>query len=534
MATDTRIQEYDRTRPGAARGRLCHAPWVNLNFEQNGNVTACCFNRKDILGRYPDNSIREIWEGAAIGRLRTHIAKGKLDGGCKLCGILLDSGNFSGTKAKHYDEYASPRGLRERLRYMLPSSDRLAPKVFEFEISNTCNLGCVMCSGYFSSTIRKNRERLPPLANPYDEAFVRQVADFMPSLTDMKFLGGEPFLVDVYERIWEETARINPNIRVHITTNGTVLNNRVSRMLEGVRAGFVLSIDSIDPEEFAAIRVGADLHKVLSNLEYFQAIAKKKGTYVSIAACAMANNWKGIPNLVRFANEKGIHLHFNVVWNPGHLSLRYLTFDELSEVVNWFDAAEFRTDSPLHRANIGAFHELRQTVSHWREERRYTRLNNLDSFTDVGITDWSALSAIRELGEERRLLASLLLSQYLNPRAEHRERLSSLGIQNLADGKDPVRDMLFTQWKKLGDTEFLHEYFALLPVLARFFFGEEAEKLVEQRSRAINSHLSGFREQQAVISDLIDDIDRKSVVNHLQMIRGNEAEALISFLSENY
>lgn len=44
-----------------------------------------------------------------------------------------------------------------------------------------------MCRGEFSSTIRKNREGLPPIDSPYDAAFFDQVEEFIPHLQSSRF-----------------------------------------------------------------------------------------------------------------------------------------------------------------------------------------------------------------------------------------------------------------------------------------------------------------------------------------------------------
>ena len=56
------------------------------------------------------------------------------------------AGNFSAVKSLQYD---SPK---------LNSSKY--PSVLEFELINTCNLECVMCTGEYSSLIRAKREKL--------------------------------------------------------------------------------------------------------------------------------------------------------------------------------------------------------------------------------------------------------------------------------------------------------------------------------------------------------------------------------------
>jgi len=40
---------------------FCKAPFVNIYVDAKGNVTPCCFNRKDIYGNIYNQDIDEIW-----------------------------------------------------------------------------------------------------------------------------------------------------------------------------------------------------------------------------------------------------------------------------------------------------------------------------------------------------------------------------------------------------------------------------------------------------------------------------------------
>ena len=59
----------------------------------------------------------------------------------------------------------------------------------------------------------------------------------MPHLEEMKFLGGEPFMIGIYYDIWGEVARVNPGVKIRITTNATTLNPRTKTLLEKMGAG---------------------------------------------------------------------------------------------------------------------------------------------------------------------------------------------------------------------------------------------------------------------------------------------------------
>ena len=60
----SKIANYNKVRDPRMLGTFCHAPSINLNFEQSGHATACCYNRRFILGTYPKNTVEEIWNGA--------------------------------------------------------------------------------------------------------------------------------------------------------------------------------------------------------------------------------------------------------------------------------------------------------------------------------------------------------------------------------------------------------------------------------------------------------------------------------------
>lgn len=368
------IKKYNQTRETRDKSVLCHAPFVNINFEQNGNMTACCFNRIHVLGTYPKDSIADAWNGKQAEKLRRYIRNNDLGGGCKLCGELINSGNFDGSRAKYFDAYAHApdHSFGERLKRLFGQVGRPdMPRVFEFEISNTCNLECTMCSGYFSSAIRKNREHLPAIESAYDDAFVDQVAEYLPYLTDLKFLGGEPFLIKLYFDIWKRMIDMRSEARVHITTNGSLFSPRIEDYLGKLNAGIVVSMDSVNPENYAAIRVGSSLDTVLANIEKFAAITRQKKTYLTLAACAMRQNWQDLPDLVRYANDNQFNIHFNIVWNPEHASLRFLSAYDLRDVAEFLKANEPKAASfnQVQQRNVEHYRGVVATVENWMREK---------------------------------------------------------------------------------------------------------------------------------------------------------------------
>lgn len=531
MIKQDKLIQYNEARKALARGLVCHAPFTNINFEQNGNMTACCFNRVNVLGKYPASSIEDAWVGEEAKILRKKIRSNDLGGGCKLCGILINSGNYNGSKASYYDEYAH-EGSKHKLRNLFGLEPKYHPKVFEFEISNTCNLACNMCSGYYSSTIRKKREKLPAMHHPYDNVFVKQVSLFLPMLTDLKFLGGEPFLIDIYFKIWEQIIAVNPKAKVHITTNGTVLNSKVKAVLSKLNVGIVISMDAASQELFEAIRIGAKWDKVIENFRYFKELTKEKNTYLSIAACAMNNNWKEIPKLVAFANKEEITIHFNVVWNPGHLSMRFLDYDELQEIEDFFLSQELPSNTFFEKNNRKVFEELILTVKHWKEERGFTRLKGMDDYENIPFQNIRLLENITPQTKNSELITILLSQlQKSNKDLAKAVELLQLSGNNL---EEPTREALFSYWRKVGDYQFTEDFFNATNFIAESAYGGASIERFMKKTEALKLHVKSMKDQQAVISDLIDDVDRKSVLNQLQLINNNEATSLIEHINESY
>lgn len=385
LQTET-LNAYNRSRNCANNRIVCHAPVTNLNFEQTGDVRACCYNYKHILGKWPAQSIKEIWCGEKLQTLRNFVAADNLGGGCIECGKMIEAGNYQGVRAKYYDEFASGF-LKQKVTAVKNTltGSITYPKVMEFELSNQCNLECVMCNGSFSSSIRKNREKLPPIISPYNEKFVDELEEFIPHLTDAKFLGGEPFMIDIYLSIWERILKINPNVRIHITTNGTFLNNRIKNLLAGLRAGIILSIDSVTKETYEKIRVNGNYEKVMENLEYFIEYTRQKNTFISMAACPITYNWKELPQMLEFCLSKNIALYFNVVFTPFELSLRELPTGELREVISFLENYKLPeiTGNPESPRNLSikAYVDFIHLLKGWLSERQLDEKNRVKEIT---------------------------------------------------------------------------------------------------------------------------------------------------------
>lgn len=321
-----------RTRRGPEAGEqrssdkgfasACYAPTTSMYFDQFGQVRACCQNTGTLLGTVTEQSIREIWESADTRRMRAALARDDYSEGCGFCGWQVEQGDEGIVFARIFDEHPA---LEEHPRW---------PVQMEFSMTNSCNLQCVMCNGDWSSSIRAHREHRAPLPEVYGERFFDELAEFLPHLRKVNFLGGEPFLGKEPLRVMGMLAELESPPTVAVTTNGTQWSPRIEAICERLPISFVLSLDGITKETYESIRVGSDFDAVMTNLERFRGYAQRHGTMVSLAHCLMRANWREFSRFLHFAESEGLRVGMNEVLFPAELSLFQLPADQLRAVVD--------------------------------------------------------------------------------------------------------------------------------------------------------------------------------------------------------
>lgn len=361
--------EYNKHRLYGSKKLFCYNPFVSLFFDTVGNGIACCRSHKIVLGSYPQQSIKEIWFGKKAEKLRNHMLYNDLSMGCDYCKIQIDSKRFSSLPSMHAEQFATTKIIK-------------FPRIIEFELSNKCNLKCVMCSGIVSSSIRHDREKLEPLPFLYDDGFVEQLKEFIPHLKKAYFYGGEPFLIDIYYKIWDEIIKINPKITLSAVTNGMIMNERVKHIIQNTDFHLIVSLDSLDKERAESIRVGSNLDVVLENIFKF---TEYSGNRVSISHTPMTINWFETPDIIKFCNENNFRINLSYVEGPANFALWSLMPKELDEIFSFYNNIEWKNSNKnfTSKYNIQVFNE-------WKEQVRFFRDKNKDilgSFNNID-NDW--------------------------------------------------------------------------------------------------------------------------------------------------
>lgn len=298
-----------RNRASKPVSALCYAPFTQLSFDPTGAVSVCCLSRFAPIGNITTSTLGELWNGPGVQAMRAALRQDEWPAGCKVCRWELESGNVQKHPLRDFDDIP----LAPEYRW---------PTRLEFALSNQCNLACVHCRAELSSTIAR-REGKPPMPRLYGQQFFTDLAHFLPHATNLSFLGGEPFLQDECYRIWEMLVEQGLRPGVFVTTNGTVWNQRVERILERLPMQIAVSLDGVQPRTIRAIRVLAQPDIVLRNMHRFRDYALQRcggkvpgnGHLISLNFCLMRRNWKEMGDFFLMAEELACRIWATpVVW----------------------------------------------------------------------------------------------------------------------------------------------------------------------------------------------------------------------------
>ena len=334
------LSEFNSLRNAEDKACFCFAPLRSMYFSFHGDVYSCCENLSYDYGTYPEESIHDIWFGEKRKNFLEHILHNDLSLGCSICEHYLKIKNFKGVKSRFYDN--------------APVAE-LYPSRLEFQLSNTCNLECAMCDGWSSSLIRKNRDKLPTIGNPYDDDFVRQLEEFIPHLKQAHFVGGEPFVISIFYKIWDKIIALNPECLITVQTNATVLNDRIKTMMEKANFSVNVSLDSLKKDTYEKIRKNASFEKTMENINWFMDYCKRKDSFFYFTPCPMQWNWEELPELINYANIKEVRIIFHTVLYPHFASLFGLRNGKLGRIYKKLAAVKLPETTVSERFNKDSY-----------------------------------------------------------------------------------------------------------------------------------------------------------------------------------
>lgn len=174
-------------------------------------------------------------------------------------------------------------------------------------LTDRCNLRCTYCMP------AEGLQWMPVEQTLSDDEMVRLIRIGVEQLgiSKVRFTGGEPLLRPGLERIIAATAALTgPSGRpdIALTTNGLGLDKRIGRLQAAGLDRVNISLDSVDPQRYAALTRRDRFHDVLKSLDAVKAAGLEP---IKINSVIMrGQNEDDVVALAQFALERGYQLRF--------------------------------------------------------------------------------------------------------------------------------------------------------------------------------------------------------------------------------
>lgn len=185
-------------------------------FVSHQGMSLCCVNHNKHKNIKPS----EFWKGAIRKNALASMNEGRCVEGCDIC---------YRTEAKKMPSARTFANLYDDL----PVKD--LPTLLDIDLSNFCNLKCVMCNPTRSSEWAKDLN-LP--VSSVTKEIIEDLASISGDLQHLTIQGGEPTIMKEYEYYFELLASkdVPKHVDLQIITNATNINKKFYSMLSDFRS----------------------------------------------------------------------------------------------------------------------------------------------------------------------------------------------------------------------------------------------------------------------------------------------------------
>lgn len=165
------------------------------------------------------------------------------------------------------------------------------PSVLQIELTNRCNLDCIMCP----------RQRMTRQIGDMSLELFKRIVDQLKNKTEIAILHllGEsllnPHLFEMIDYCKEA------GIRTILSTNSTLLRReRIQKLLEAKLDILLLSFDGFSQKTYEKIRHGADFNKTIENVKNFLNLKKNAYPFTIVQMIEMKDTQGEINDFLNF------------------------------------------------------------------------------------------------------------------------------------------------------------------------------------------------------------------------------------------
>lgn len=173
---------------------------------------------------------------------------------------------------------------------IIPKIPPKFPFFIDIELTNNCNLKCIMCP-------RGKAERKNGYMN--SSLFKKVVDECQKYKTPIRFIGwGEPLLHNEFSDYVKYVKQ--KNLLLHITTNGTLLNNiKINNIVKNNVDSIIISLQGTNDKQYAYIRRTNKYNEIKENVKKLVEVRNnKKLPFIQISTTTTIETGKEIQSFV--------------------------------------------------------------------------------------------------------------------------------------------------------------------------------------------------------------------------------------------
>jgi len=346
---------------------FCKAPFRSSVISTDGALLPCCEymtnESNDPVYRLDsqNNSTFEEWWEKGLDPLRQRMLKGEVDPGCNYC---ISKEKNPGLGHHRIVMNARISADYEKIKNDYHAGKKDYPSIVELRIGNFCNLKCIMCGPYASSSLdaeyKMNRDKFDGLGTHssavngdwYKHDHNKDtVLDVVANAREINFGGGEPF---ISPWIIEILQAIDSKTPLQFNTNMTKINHKVIDALEKFDSVYIIaSIDGVGQHN-NYLRHGSDWPVVEDNFKIFQSMPNVR---LDIGYILQHSSVYTLQNVVEFANTNNIRIWMGEVYDDsGYLGINSVLTDDVERAKRHLDCCN---------------HEQRKTVQCWLDSHHF-------------------------------------------------------------------------------------------------------------------------------------------------------------------
>lgn len=292
-----------------------------------GEYKVCCFAEyapdSPILGT-SDDEINSVWNGEPLKQIRSDFLQGNSIPACEHACYSKEKLGGQSHRQIMNNNYKHLQYLQEKTNS--DGSIENYPSYLDVRFGNTCNFRCRMCGPHSSTSWYK--EMPSELKYPLDSytnssVFWKNIDKIAPSIQDIYFAGGEPFVQEGHYKLLEYMIKNSFSNKISLSYNTNLSYKKFKKFnLKNLWSSFksVKLWPSCEGygERVDYSRKGFSWQKFEDNIDYYKEYIQTISAVISIYSIST------MPEMLLWSKNKGINIHGTILIDPAYMSVTCL------------------------------------------------------------------------------------------------------------------------------------------------------------------------------------------------------------------